>query len=414
MLASSEVELVQKCVQQPSILFTRAASTRGLRQAVQPVNCNEIQSAARALPQGDFLIYRGAPLAPIIIPMSESETKPRILLVRLSALGDVIHAMPVACALRARFPQALIVWAVEERAGDIVQGHSAIDYSVVLPRGWLRSPAKVWRLRKRLKAFAFDTALDIQGLTKSAAVAWLSGARRRIGMGGRWGREASRWLNNHLVDTGHRHAIERGLKLLEPLGIQSPEVRFDVPATTADRDAAEEILKRLDVDGRFVLIASGAGWPSKLWPLDRYAAVAAYLGRRWNLPSLVIWGNDAEQARAQRIIQAAEGHARLCPKITLMQLAAIARRAHFAIGSDTGPLHLAAAAGTPCIGLYGPWPAEQHGPYGPQHINLQRMVMVGTTHQRRHAPPTYMEAIDTGLVFDACDRMMANRSQEAA
>ena len=170
------------------------------------------------------------------------------------------------------------------------------------------------------------------------------------------------------------------------------------------------LIHRLGLDDGFVLVASGAGWPSKLWPVERYAAVAAYLGRRWSLPSLLIWGNDAERARAEQIIAAAEGHARLCPKITLLQLAAIARRARFAIGSDTGPLHLAAAAGTPCIGLYGPWPADKHGPYGPQHVNLQKMCMEGTTHQRRHAPTIYMEAIDVGPVCEACDRMAGENS----
>ena len=342
--------------------------------------------------------------------MSSSKKTPRILVVRLSAIGDVIHAMPVACALRDRFPKALLVWAVEQRAAELIQDHAAIDEHIVLPQGWLRSPRQVWHLRKRLRAFAFDTAVDIQGLSKSAAVAWLSGAKRRIGMGGRWGREVSRWLNNQLVDTGDLHAIERGLKLLEPLGVRSPEVHFNVPVAAADCAAAEEILQRLNLHAGFVLIASGAGWPSKLWPIDRYAAVAAYLGRRWNLSSLLIWGNAAERARAEQITQAAEGRAQLCPKITLLQLAAIARRAQFTIGSDTGPLHLAAAAGAPCVGLYGPWPADKHGPYGPQHINLQAMCMAGTTRQRRHAPSIYMEAIGTDLVFDACDAMMSRNN----
>ena len=99
-------------------------------------------------------------------------------------------------------------------------------------------------------------------------------------------------------------------------------------------------------------------------------------------------------------------------KITLLQLAAVARRARFAIGSDTGPLHLAAAAGTPCIGLYGPWPADKHGPYGPQHINLQKKCMEGTTYQRRHAPPLYMEAIDVGTWYcEACERMMTREDR---
>ena len=339
--------------------------------------------------------------------MSSLEKCPRILLVRLGAIGDVIHAMPVACALRERFPRAYLAWAVEQRAGELLEGHGAIDQRIVLPHGWLRSPARVLRLRRQLKDLAFDTAIDAQGLTKSAVLAWLSGAKRRIGMGGRWGREISRWLNNDLVDTDGLHAIERGLKLLEPLGIRSPEVRFEVPAAAADQNAAAEMIHRLGLDEGFVLVASGAGWPSKLWPVDRHAAVAAYVGRRWNLPSLLIWGNDAERVRAEQIVAAAEGHALLCPRITLLQLAAIARRARFVIGSDTGPLHLAAAAGAPCIGLYGPWPADKHGPYGPRHINLQKKCLEGTTHQRRHAPPRYMEAIDVGLVFEACDRMVS-------
>jgi len=339
--------------------------------------------------------------------MSILEKSPRILLVRLSAIGDVIHAMPVACALRECFPRAYLAWAVEQRSAELIEGHAAIDQRIVLPRGWLRSPSTVWKLRKQLKKLAFDTTIDAQGLTKSAVVAWFSGAKRRIGMSGHWGREISRWLNNDLVDTDGLHAIERGLKLLEPLGIRSAAVRFGVPAAEADQNAAAELIGRLGMDDGFVLVASGAGWPSKLWPAERYAAVAAYVGRRWKLPSLLIWGNEAERARAEQIIAAAEGHAQLCPKITLLQLAAVARRARFAIGSDTGPLHLAAAAGAPCIGLYGPWPADKHGPYGPQHINLQKMCMAGATRQRRHAPPVYMEAIDVGLVFEACDRMMA-------
>ena len=341
----------------------------------------------------------------ILHPSSFIPPSPRILLVRLSAIGDVIHTMSVACALRERFPRAYLAWVVENRASELIEGHPAIDQRIVLPRGWLRSPAGVWRLRKQLKGLAFDTAIDAQGLTKSAVVAWLSGAKRRIGMGGRWGREISRWLNNELVDTDGLHAIERGLKLLEPLGIRSPVVRFDVPAATADQDAATELIHRLGLDDGFVLVASGAGWPSKLWPVERYAAVAAYLGRRWGLPCLLIWGNDAERARAEQIVAGAEGHALVCPKITLLQLAAVARRARFALGSDTGPLHLAAAAGAPCIGLYGPWPADKHGPYGLQHINLQKMCMEGTTHQRRHAPSVYMEAIDVGLVCETCDQM---------
>ncbi len=342
--------------------------------------------------------------------MSTDGKSPRILLVRLSAIGDVIHGMPIAAAIRRHYPRAFLAWAVEERAAPLLEGHPAVDERIVLPRGWLRSPAKVWRLRRQLKILNFDTAIDAQGLTKSAAVAWLSGARRRIGMGGRWGRELSRWLNNTLVNTNDLHAIERGLKLLEPLGIRSPAVEFQLPESTADGSVAEETIRRLTLDSGFVLFISGAGWPSKLWPVDRYAAVADYLRQRWSLTSLLVSGSEAERSRAEEIATQSAGRAVLAPRVTLSELAALARRARFAIGSDTGPLHLAAAVGTRCIGLYGPWPADKHGPYGPQHINLQKMCLTGTTHQRRRASAIYMEAIDVETVCDACDRMAGTTS----
>ncbi len=338
--------------------------------------------------------------------MTTDGKSPRILLVRLSAIGDVIHGMPIAVALRKHLPDAFLAWVVEQRAADVLEGHPAIDQRIVLPRGWLWSPSTVWRLRKQLKALSFDTAIDAQGLTKSAVVARLSGARRRIGMDGRWGRELSRWLNNTLVATDDMHAVERGLKLLEPLGIAAPEVDFQVPETDDHRGAADAVIRRLGLEGGFVLLISGAGWPSKLWRVDHYAAVAAYIGQRWNLLSLLVWGNEEERRRAEQIVAGSAGHAKLAPRVALLELAALARRARFALGSDTGPLHLAAAAGARCIGLYGPWPADKHGPYGPQHINLQKMCMDGTTQQRRHAPPIYMDAIDVPTVCATCDRML--------
>jgi lipopolysaccharide heptosyltransferase I len=345
-------------------------------------------------------------------PSWDELSTPRILIVRLSAIGDVIHGMPLACALRQRFPRAFLAWVVEERAAELLQGHEALDELIVLPRGWLRRPRLVWQLRRRLRSGRFDLVLEAQGLTKAAVAAWLSGAKRRIGFGGQWGRELSPWLNTELVDASDRHAVERNLALLEPLGIRGPAVRFQVPQRPADQEAAAAMLRQAGLDDAFALITVGAGWPSKLWPAQRFAAVAAQLGHAWSLPSLILWGNGEERRRAEEVVDGADGQARLAPKMTLAQLAALARRARLFLGSDTGPLHLAAAVGTPCVGLYGPWPAEKHGPYGPQHVVVQKMRMEGSTRQRRHAPPIYMEAIGVADVCDAC-RQILTRSTRA-
>ena len=331
---------------------------------------------------------------------------PRILIVRLSAIGDAIQTMPVACALRRRFPQAFLAWAVEQRAAALLRGHEALDELIELPRGWLKSPGGVWRLRRKLRSLQFDVTIDVQSLTKSALLARLSGARRRIGFGNPGGRELSKWFNNERVDPKATHVVDRYLELLRPLGIESPAVRFQVPEHAEDRTAAEKMIGQLGLERGFAIVNPGAGWPSKLWPTERYAAVVRHLGEVRQVPSLVVWAGAAEQAMAEEVARLAGASARVAPPTSLVQLAALVRRARLFVGADTGPLHLAAAVGTPCVGLYGPWPATRHGPYGPQHIALQKMVFEGPTRARRTAPPTYMESITTEMVCEACDRIL--------
>lgn len=330
----------------------------------------------------------------------------RILVVRLSAIGDVIQTMPVACALRDRFPRAFLAWAVEERAGTLLSGHEAIDELILLPRGWLKSPGGVWQLRRRLRGLRFEVTIDVQSLTKSAILAWLSGAPQRIGFGNPGGRELSKWFNHERVDPKATHAVDRYLELLRPLGIESPLVKFQVPEQEADRAATQAMIGQLGLGGGFAIINPGAGWPSKLWPAQRYAAVARHLGGARNLPSLVVWGGAREKPLAEEVVCAAGGWARVAPSTSLTELATLARRARLFVGADTGPLHLAAAVGTPCVGLYGPWPAARHGPYGPQHIALQVMFFEGPTRARRTAPAIYMESITTEMVCEACDRVL--------
>jgi len=338
---------------------------------------------------------------------------PRILLVRLSAIGDAIHAMPIACALRDRFPRAMLAWAVEDRAAALLHGHEALDELIVLPRGWLKSPRTVWQLRRRLRSLELDATIDVQGLTKAAIVARLSGARRRIGFGRPWGREFSPWLNNELVDTTATHVVDCNLQLLRPLGIESPEVHFRVPERPDDGESAEQIIADYGLEDGFAVFNSGAGWASKLWPGERYAAVSEYLDRQRNLPTLIAWGSPSERAEAERIAAGSHGSARVAPPTTLTELAAVARRCRLFVGSDTGPLHIAAAVGTPCVGLYGPWPAERHGPYGHQHVALQEMAFIGSTRGRRKASPAYMEAIGVELVCRTCDRVLERRPRRA-
>lgn len=331
----------------------------------------------------------------------------RILIVRLSAIGDVMHGLPVLLALRDARPNAFLAWVVEGVSGQLLHNHPALDQLVRVPRKWLKQPGQVVELRRQLRALEFDVALDLQGLTKSAVAAWLSGAKRRIGYDGRDGRELSRWLNNELVTAEKTHVVDRNLELLAPLGIADAGARFDLPETEDEGRAADKLLAAEQLRERFAVINPGAGWPSKLWPAARFAAVAQYLGTRHALRSLVVWAGGSERLAAEEIVAGSGGSATLAPATSLRELAAVARRATLFVSADTGPLHMAVAVGTPSVGLFGPMPAERNGPYGAANVSVQKMCLTGTSRERRTAGPESMEAIAIEDVCSACDQILA-------
>lgn len=336
----------------------------------------------------------------------------RILIIRLSALGDVVHGMPVLCALRDAMPQAFLAWVVEGRAGDLLEGHRALDELIRVPRGWLKSPRQVLGLRRRLRQLRPDTTVDLQSLTKSAAAAWLSGARRRIGKGGRDGRELSAWLNNDLVVPGGSHVIDHYLGLLEPLGIHAPPVRFDVPDRADDAATVDRFLQSSRLaSGEYLLLNPGAGWPSKMWPTERYGDVARHVARVHGVPSVVVWAGDDERRLAEAIVHGSGGCATLAPPTSITELAELARRGRLFLGSDTGPMHLAVAVGTPAISLHGPSRADWCGAYGSGNIRLQVRLDDRRKRHRQNTDDSAMRAITTEMVCQACDRLLAGESR---
>jgi lipopolysaccharide heptosyltransferase I len=330
----------------------------------------------------------------------------RILIVRMSAIGDVIHGLPVLNTLRTRYPRAEIAWLVEDRAASLLQGHWALDRLIIARKGWMKSTEQIRLLRKRVQAFAPDVTIDLQGLFKSAFAAWLSGAPSRLGFRDRNGREGSRFLNNVTVRTSCRHVIDCNLELLQPLGIVGSSIHFDLPERESEKRVAQEILSQLAIPGPFAMINVGAGWNSKLWRAERYGEVAKYLGKRYHLPSVVVWFGEKERKMAETVVTASQWQARLAPPTSLNELASLARKARMFVGSDTGPLHLAAAVETPCIGLYGPMPAWRNGPYGFQHHAIQQMTLEGNSRERRNASRASMDAIDVPTVCRACDAVL--------
>ncbi len=169
---------------------------------------------------------------------------------------------------------------------------------------------------------------------------------------------------------------------------------------------AQEILREMGLEGRFAMINPGAGWPSRLWPQERFAAVAEHLGRQWSLPTIVVWYGDRERVMAERVVAGAGGYAHLPPATRLTELAAVTRLARLFVSSDTGPLHLASAVGTPCVALFGPSRADRCRPYGPQHIAIQQRSIDALARNRRTASSELMGAISVELVCGACDQIL--------
>ncbi|MDX2168961.1 MAG: glycosyltransferase family 9 protein [Deltaproteobacteria bacterium] len=348
----------------------------------------------------------------------------RVLIVRLRALGDVIHALPVACAIRDALPGAWIAWLAEEPARPLLADHPAIDRCVSVPRGWARSPAALAALRRALRAERFDVVLDLQGVRASVLASWLAGAPRRLSFIGMLSHQlrhrirdedrlralsrlCARPLGVELVTATRAHIVDRYLEILAPLGVAAPRVRFGLRESPADAADAERAVARMRLaPGGYALLHPG-GAPHKLWPADRFAVVARHLAAGWRLPSVVLQGpGEGERQAAEDVVAASDGSARLAPPLTLAQLAALARRARLFLGAESGPLHLAAAVGAPCIGLVGHVAVARFRPYGDGNVAVAGSPIPVEQASRDGRGAAAMAAIDPALVCRACDQLL--------
>jgi heptosyltransferase-1 len=350
---------------------------------------------------------------------------PRVLITRLSAIGDCVQTLPVATALRRIYPQAHIAWAVERAAAPLIGACRAVDEVVVVPKRMLASPRAVWEMRQVLAPVRADIALDPQGLTKSSTVAWLSGAAQRIGFSRPQAREISPWLNTTRVTPRAIHMVDRYLELLGPLvrKVNSGDERRDPPPASIDfgleipesvqRDVGA-MLESREIGAGFVVLNPGAGWDSKRWLVDRLATVAREITREFELPTLIVWGNAQEQRAAEEVVRLAGRGANLAPPTSLLELAAVLARARLVVSADSGPLHLAAALGTRCVGLFGSTSRESCGPYGPGNIAIQAAYDGSAARKRRGADNWAMRSISVEMVLAACAAICSDGAENSA
>jgi heptosyltransferase-1 len=345
----------------------------------------------------------------------------RLLVVRLGAMGDILHAMPAVTALRQAHPDWVIDWVVEPRwrallaaegsAGRQTAQNSAqplIDHlHFAATKQWRKSPFsrqtlhEFKALRTMLRAGAYDAVIDLQGAIRSAVVARLAGCRRLIGEANP--RELpARWLFSERVATRGVHVIEQDVELVsaiagDALTPVAPWLPVDPPAERW----ADEILPPI-TSQIAVLINPGAGWGAKRWPVERYAAVAQSLVAR--ACRVLVNIGPGEEPLAE-VISRQTGGAATPLACTLAQLIALTRRIALAIAGDTGPLHLACALGRPVVGIYGPTDPSRNGPFGTRFIVL-RSPESRRDHTRRAAPESGLLSIQPADVLRAADALL--------
>jgi lipopolysaccharide heptosyltransferase I len=301
-----------------------------------------------------------------------------VLIVRLGALGDVVHAIPAVAALRRAFPSARIDWLVEAKHRAIVDLVTVLDRTIALERptlkGWTQAVGQ-------LRAARYDLAIDLQGLMKSAVLARASGASRVVGFSIWHLREkTARPFYSEVRPAEGGHVIAKNLRLLEAVGVHDAEISF--PLRDVGSAALDALRAQIGADGRFALINPGAAWPNKRWPPDRFGEIAAFVREVYALTPVVLWG-PGEELLAHAVIAASGGRAIMAAPTSITDLVALSRAASLVVSGDTGPLHLATAAGIPAVAIFGPTDPDRNGPFAPRDRSVSRYGSCDCHYERR-------------------------------
>ncbi len=294
----------------------------------------------------------------------EFPTAPRrILIIKPSALGDVVHTLPALNLLRRRFPDAHIGWVVSGAFASLLEGHPQLDEVIRFERrrfarGW-RDPlaaAKLFRFARDLRTGEFDLVIDLQGLLRSGWMTMRTRAPIRVGFSRT--RELAHFFYTHRVDAGpaEQHAIDRYLRVCQFIGCGREPVEFQFHVTDEDR---AKVASMVPLDQPFCVLLPGSNWPTKRWPAENFSALAPLVRERFGLAAVVAGGSEVSEIAA-RIPDATD----LTGRTNLRELVALLERADLVIANDSGPMHIAAALGRPLVTMFGPTNPQRTGPYG--------------------------------------------------
>jgi heptosyltransferase-1 len=352
---------------------------------------------------------------------SELASPKKILIVRLGAMGDVLHALPAAMYLKSVFPNAQIGWAVEKRWSPLLEWrfheHAFPDVvHKVDTRGWRKnlwaSSGEIAASVRELRGEKYDVAVDFQGAMKSAMIALLSGAPRRFGFANPWEKAASLFYTNP-VRTRSKHVVKQNRELAAEIAgdLSAENISGNFfqwsPSDPAIHEWLNAEIVRLRLQEGFIILNPGAGWGAKQWPVERYAELARELGA-CGVRSLINHG-PGEEELAATVEKNSDGHA-IAASFTITQLMAITRKTSLFIGGDTGPMHLAALLNVPVVALFGPTDPARNGPYGTKSIVLRDPASI-TSHKRARETDAGLRNLTVPQVLEAVYQLLGTRQQ---
>lgn len=344
----------------------------------------------------------------------------RILLIKPSSLGDVVHALPVLHGLRRRYPHARIAWLIAVGCRELLEGHPQIDELIPFDRKRygqmtrsVRATAAFVEFVSGLRARRFDLVVDLQGLFRSGFLAMATGAPVRIGFAR--AREFAGLFYSHRIEAGPRdeHAVPRNYRVSRLLGFRDVPIDMTLPVDARARASVDGLLAEHGVSPheRIAVMTPGARWETKVWPAAHFAAVADHLRRAHGL-RVVLTGGPAEAADCQAVMAAArEPVVNLCGRSSLSELVALIDRSALLVSNDSGPMHIAAARHRPVIGVFGPTSAARTGPYSPHARVVRRGLPCSPCFLRRRVQCPHghacLQDLGPAPVNEAADALLA-------
>jgi lipopolysaccharide heptosyltransferase I len=348
----------------------------------------------------------------------------RILIIRLSAIGDVVRALPAVNALRSEFPKVHIAWVVEEKALDILAWQPEIDETIVFqrkrwkkgilnPLTFSRTVGEICGFVRELRSKHWDIALDFHGILKSGLISFVSGAKERVGFARGYCKEWNHLFNNRRVIPGSSRMsrFERNFVLLDFLGVDGGRRDANIRVSQEDVEYVDRFFRDNGQEISLPIVAIHPGTspktPYKRWATAHYSELADRLVEELKASVLLTWG-PGERPMVDEVRRQMQRRSLVAPETrSLKQLAEILRRCTIYVGSDTGPMHIASLVGTPVVGIYGPTDPVVNAPYGgTPHIIVRKDLPCSPCRNRRCKDVKCMDAITSQDVLDAVKSLL--------